>query len=356
MRVCLVGPSQSGKTSLFSAIVEAGGSSVDTSRPDQPHLAVVKVPDERLDVLADHFKPKKLTPAELEFLDLPGFDLSSPAGRERAKAHWPAMRQADMLVLVVRGFDDDTIAAYRGRVDPAGDVGELRNELLFADLEQVTARVEKLDASVRKPTPRQAEQKQELEVMKRLAEALENEQPIRSAIRNDAEDKLIRSFGFLSQKPALVVVNCDEEQASAENPPEVESLPAVYLSAAIEQEIAQLDPGERGEFLAEMNLAEPAADRMVQACYNRLDLISFLTVGEDECRAWTIPSALPAVEAAGKIHSDIQRGFIRAEVVSYDDFTAAGDMKSARAAGTVRLEGKEYPVADGDIINFRFNV
>lgn len=356
MRVSLIGPSQSGKTSLFSAVVEAGGSSVDTSRPDQPHLAVVKVPDERLDVLAEHYKPKKLTPAELEFLDLPGFDLSSPAGRDRAKAHWPAMRQVDMLVFVVRGFADDSIAAYRDRVDPAADVEELRNELLFADLEQVTARVAKLEASVRKPTPRQAEQKQELDVMQRLAEALENEQPIRSAIRNDAEDKLIRSFGFLSQKPALVVVNCDEQTASAENPPEVASLPAIYLSAAIEQEIAQLDPADRGEFLAEMNLAEPAADRMVQACYNRLNLISFLTVGEDECRAWTIPASLPAVEAAGKIHSDIQRGFIRAEVVSYDDFIAGGDMKSARAAGTVRLEGKEYPVADGDIINFRFNV
>jgi ribosome-binding ATPase YchF (GTP1/OBG family) len=191
--------------------------------------------------------------------------------------------------------------------------------------------------------------------MRRLQEALENEQPIRSAIASDAEDKLIRSFGFLSQKAALTVLNCSEDTLGT--PAEdVGGLPALRLSAQIEEEIAQLPADERGEFLADLGLDEPAADRLVRACYARLDLISFLTVGEDECRAWTIPAGTPAVEAAGKIHTDIARGFIRAETVSYDDFRDAGDMKGAKAAGRVRLEGKDYIVQDGDIINFRFNV
>lgn len=355
MRVCLIGPTQSGKTTLFQAVAQASGSGVDISRPDQPHLATIKVPDERLAWLAEHYQPKKTTPAELEFLDLPGFDLADSAGRQRSRQHWPAMRQSDALVYVVRAFDNTSVAAYRDRIDPAADIEDLRSEMLFADLEQVSSRVEKLEVSVKKPTPKQSEQKHELDLMKRLLEALENEQPIRSAVANEAEDKQIRSFGFLSQKPALVVLNCSEDEMEADRT-DVASLPALHLSAQIEEEIAQLPSEERGEFLADLGLVEPAADRLVKACYAQLNLISFLTVGEDECRAWTIPAGTPAVEAAGKIHSDIARGFIRAETVSYADFRECGDMKAAKAAGKVRLEGKDYIVADGDIINYRFNV
>ncbi len=356
MRVAFIGPSQSGKSTLFAAVAEAGGSNVDLSRPDQPHLAVVKVPDERVEWLAERYKPKKTTHAELEFLDLPGFDLRDEAGRQRGKAHWPAMRQSGMLVPVVRSFEDPTVPAYRDRVDPAADIEELLGELLFADLEQVTHRIEKLEASLRKPTRRHDEEKRELALMERLRDALENERPLAEAVESATEEKLIRSFAFLSLKPMLAVVNSGEDDLSAPPPAMPADLQAMRISAKIEEEIAELPPEERAEFLADLGVAASARDVLIRACYERLKLVSFLTCGDDECRAWTIPAGTPAVEAAEQIHSDIARGFIRAETVSFEALAAAGDMKSAKAAGTVRLEGKEYVVQDGDVINFRFNV
>lgn len=356
MRVALVGPSQSGKSTLFASVAEAGGSSVDLSRRDVPHLAVVKVPDERLTWLAEQYSPKKVTRAELELLDVPGLDLSHEAGRHRARAHWPAMRQSDMLVFVVRAFADDSVPAYRGRVDPAADVGELLTEMIFADLDQVTARVEKLAAAVKKPTAKRAEQQHELELMQRIAEALDSEQPVSSAVTSQAEAKLIRSFAFLSRMPVLVAVNCGEDQLAGRADQAVESLPTLWLSAKIEEEIAQLAPDERQAFLADLGVEASAGDRLIRACYEQLNLVSFLTFVGDECRAWTVPAGTDAVTAAGEIHSDIARGFIRAETVAYEDLRAAGDMKAAKAAGKVRLEGKHYVVQDGDVINFRFNV
>ena len=356
MRVALAGPPQSGKSTLFTAIAAAGGSRVDMSRPDQPHLAVVKVPDERLTWLSDYYKPKKTTPAELEFLDLPGMDLSDDAGRNHAKTFWPDLRNADMLVFVVRAFDNPSVAAYRGRVDPVADVNEFISEMVFADLEQVTNRIERLEASLKKPTAKKEEQLRELELMKKLNEALESEQLLSSVATTESQQKLLRSFAFLSQKPTMVVLNCSEDSLAAEQPAEIAGLPCLALSAKIEEEIAELPPDDRDLFLADLGIAESARDRMIRACYGHMNLISFLTSGEDECRAWTIPGGTDAVTAAGEIHSDIARGFIRAETVSFDDFRAAGDMKGAKAAGRVRLEGKAYVVQDGDIINFRFNV
>ncbi len=356
MRVALVGPTQSGKSTLFASVAESGGSSVDLSRGDVPHLAVVKVPDDRLPWLAELYKPKKVTYAELELLDVPGLDLSDEAGRSRARAHWSAMRQSDMLVFVVREFADETVPAYRSRVDPSADVDELLTEMLFADMDQVTARIGKLEVGIKKPTGDRVAQQQELDLMNRILEALEAGQTVSSAITSEAEDKLIRSFAFLSRMPILIVTNCGEDQLAGRTDSTVQSLPAIALSAKIEEEIAQLDPDEREEFLADLGMGASAADRLVRGCYEQLNLASFLTVGEDECRAWTIPAGTEAVEAAGEIHSDISRGFIRAETVTYDDLHAAGDMKGAKAAGKVRLEGKQYVVQDGDVINFRFNV
>jgi hypothetical protein len=356
MRVALVGLPQSGKSTLFAAVAEAGGSHVDLSRPDQPHLAVVKVPDERVDWLAELYQPKKTTLAELEFVDLPGFDLRDEAGRKAAKMHWSAMRQADMIVMVLRAFEDPSVPAYRNRVDPEADLEELASEMLFADLEQVTNRVEKLEVAVKKPSPRREEQAKELELMVKLKEALENEKPISSVVSGEAEDKQIRSFAFLSQKPTLVVRNVGEDQADQAGEDRMGELPRITLSAKIEQEIAQLDAEERAEFMADLGIGVSARDRLIRACYDRLKLLSFLTCGEDECRAWTIPAGTDAVTAAGEIHSDIARGFIRAETVAFDDLKEAGDMKGAKAAGKIRLEGKTYEIADGDVINFRFNV
>ena len=356
MRVALTGPMQSGKSTLFTAVAAAGGSNVDLSRPDQPHLAVVKVPDVRLDWLSDFYHPKKYTPAELEFVDFPGFDLSDEAGRERAKAHWAAMRQADMLVFVVRAFKSDSVSAYRNRVDPLADLRELMAEMIFADLDQVMTRIGKLDAAIKKPTAHREEQQRELDLMKRLQNALESEQRVSSALASDAETKLVRSFAFLSEKPMLVVLNCSEDELSAKSDETIESLPCLKLSAKIEAEISQLEPSERAEFMADLGLGESARDRLIRACYTRMNLVSFLTVGEDEVRAWTIPAGADAVTAAAEIHSDIARGFIRAETVSFEDLRATGDMKAAKAAGKMRLEGKNYVVRDGDVINFRFNV
>lgn len=356
MRVALIGPPSSGKSVLFAAVAEAGGSNVDISRPDQPHLAVVKVPDERLHWLAELESSKKITRAELEFLDLPGFDLSDQAGRSRASTYWSAMRQSDMLVFVVSAFDDPTVPAYRNRVDPTADVEELLAEMLFADLDQVTNRIEKLEVALRKPTAQRDENQRELALMQRLNETLEAEKPIADAITSEAEAKLIRSFAFLSQKPVLVVLNCSENALGEAAPSEVASLPCIRLSAKIEEEIAELPDEERGEFLADLGVEASARDVLIRACYERLNLVSFLTVGPMESRAWTIPAGMDAVNAAGTIHSDIQRGFIRAETVAYADLLAAGDMKGAKATGKVRLEGKTYVVQDGDVIYFRFNV
>jgi GTP-binding protein YchF len=355
MRVALTGPWGSGKSTLFAAVAEAGGSHVDLSRSDCPHLAVVKVPDERVEWLAEKYQRENVIYAELEFLDLPGFDLSDPAARERSKAHWPAMRQSDMIALIVRSFTEETIPAYRNRIDPGADVEELLAELLFADLDQVTNRIEKLQVSVKKPTAQREEQLHELDLMQRLSETLEAEKPITEAVRSESEAKLIRSFAFLSQKPVQVVLNCSEDVLGKEVQ-EFAGLPCIQLSARIEEEIAQLDPADRGEFLADLGLTCPARDRLIRVCYRNMNLVSFLTIGPKECRAWTVPAGTDAVTAAEQIHSDIARGFIRAETVAFEDLRSAGEMKAAKAAGKVRLEGKTYVVQDGDVINFRFNV
>jgi hypothetical protein len=263
MRVTLVGPPQSGKSVLFAAIAESGGSHVDLSRADQPHLAVVKVPDERLTWLSQLYRPEKTTPAELEFLDLPGMDLSDEAGRKRAKEHWAAMRQADMLVFVLRNFNSPTVAAYRDRVEPQSDLQELLAEMLFADLDQVSARMEKLETALKKPSPKRDEQVRELDLMTRLKNALESEKPLSETITDPTEEKLVRGFGFLSQKPSLVVLNVDEDylaqnagtaqdagetpaahadKMSASHTEKFGPLACVALSAKIEEEIAQLPP------------------------------------------------------------------------------------------------------------------
>ncbi len=355
MRVALIGPPYSGKTTLFAAIAEAGGSTVDVSRTDQPHLAVVKVPDERLTWLSEIYQPKKTVPAEIEFLDMPGIDLADAVARGRWKTHWAAVRDCDMIVLVCRAFDSPTVPAYRDRVDAAADAEELLAEMLFADLEQVGNRIERLEAQLKKPANHDATQR-ELDLMTRLRDALENEKPIRDAIRDEAEAKAVRSFAFLSQKNHLVVFNCGEDDLAGDAQP-VAGLASLKLSAKIEEELAQLDPADRSEFMADLGLAASARDRLIRACYEGMNLISMFTVGPDECRAWTLHAGDDAVTAAGEIHSDIARGFIRAETMAYDDLKAAGgDEKAVKAAGKLRLEGKHYVVADGDIINFRFNV
>ena len=357
MQVALVGLTQSGKSELFSAATEGH---VPHEPPSVHHVAkaMVKVPDDRLQVLTDIYHPKKTTHASIEFLDLPGLSFADEPSRQEARRTIAHARQADMLVLVIRGFQNDSVAAYRDRVDPAADLEELKTEMLLADLELVTNRVEKLKVSVTKPTKSQEQDKRELVLLEGCAQAIENLQPLSEVAGAAEHEKMLRSFGFLTLKPMVIVLNVNEDQLAGPWPLTAEQaqLELLALSASLEAELAALDPEERGAFMEDLGVTEIAHDRLVHTCYQTLNLASFLTVGADEVRAWTVPAGCPAVEAAGQVHSDIQRGFIRAETVNFEDFNAAGDMKAAKAAGKVRLEGKTYPVQDGDIINFRFNV
>jgi len=357
MQVALVGLAQSGKSTLFSALTQ-GHSHAEAGMAHQIDKAIVQVPDTRLEKLSEIYKPKKTTHATIEFLDLPGLSFLDEHSRHDARRLIGQARQSDMLVFVLRNFENASVGTYRNRIDPAADLEELKNELFLADLESVTNRIEKLEKAVTRPTQTQKQDKHELELMRRYSEALENLQPLSTIITSPEEEKFTRSFGFLSLKQIIVVVNVNEDNINKPVPIDKEQADGeiLALSASVEAELANLAPEERGEFLEDMGLTEIARNRLVSLCYRTLKLISFLTVGSDEVRAWTVPADCPALEAAGAVHSDIQRGFIRAETVAYDDFIAAGDMKAAKAAGKVRLEGKTYPVQDGDIINFRFNV
>jgi len=354
MKFALVGPPQSGKSKLFDAIT---GQKLDPAHPPGERVATVNVPDERLDYLTAIYKPKKYTPAHLEFVDLPGVSLADAHGQEEFRKTMQTVRRSDGIVMVVRAFESAGVVKYRGRIDAKADLAELHTELIFADLEQVTTRIEKLEKSVQKPTKTRDAELRELAMMKRVRDALEKETPVASAIHNEEERGIATSFGFLTLKPVIAIVNVGEDQVAAAASFQHEHARAtIALSAEIEAEISQLDDADRPAFLADLGLKEPAKLRLIHTCYDAVGLISFLTTGEDEVRAWTIFKNTPALEAAGKVHSDIQRGFIKAEVVAFADLAAHKDMRGAKTANKIRLEPKHYIVQDGDVINFRFNV
>ena len=354
MKVAFVGPPQSGKTTLFRAVT---GQFEDPTHGVQERVAVVKVPDPRLDFLAELYKPKKYTPATIEVVDVPGFSQVTAQQQAEFRRHIPSLKLCDALVAVVRAFDNPNVAAYRDRVDPRADLEELHAELIFADLETVANRIEKLEKALTKPTRTHEQEKHELALMQRCRSALENEKPLSDVVTGDEDRKLVKGFRFLTQMPLVVVVNVSDRDAA--NPrlfdyPKASAM--IGLCANTEADIAQLPPEDRKAFLDDLGVAEPARDRLIRACYNAMGLISFLTYGPDEVRAWSIRRGTIAVDAAGEIHSDLARGFIRAETVAFEDLRAAGDMKAAKAAGKIRLEGKNYVVQDGDCILIKFNV
>jgi len=357
MKIGLIGLPKSGKTTLFNLLT---GSNVATSRYDtgrsELHTGVARVPDERVDRLSALFNPKKTTYATFEVVDLAGF-----AKGERSSLEAKEFRNADALLHVVRAFADDA----QGAPDPKRDIVDLDMELILADLEVVERRLERLAASIKKR--RTDAEVKEQEILTRLKGVLESETPLRAADLTEGEAKIIRGFTFLSHKPILHCVNLDEKaigqgaalieryglEAIAERP----RTRVAWVSAVIEAEVAQLAGEEQQAFLADLGLAEPAIRRLLRECFALLGLISFFTVGDDEVRAWPIPVNLRAQDAAGTVHSDIARGFIRAEVTRYDDLLAAnGEFAEIRAKGQLRLEGKDYPVSDGEICHFRFNV
>jgi ribosome-binding ATPase len=345
---------QSGKSSILSAI---SGKAMPQMGSTAIEEAMVPVPDERINWLTELYKPKKTTLATIDCLDLPGVSFTDEHGRAAARRLINQIRAVDMLVLVVRGFENSAVPPYRNGIDPARDVSELKTELLLADLELVTTRIERLEKEVNKPTKTQARDKIELALQKKLQDAIESERPISTAVETEAEKEMIKALAFLTHKPMAVVVNVGETDLNRQFNFDIDkSVPVITLCAALEKELSQLDAPSRKDFMADLGIAEPAAKKFVTSCYSALGLISFLTSGPDEVRAWPIKHGTTALDAAGKIHSDIKRGFIRAETIAFEDLKTLGDEKAVKAAGKMRLEGKTYLVKDGDIINFRFNV
>jgi GTP-binding protein YchF len=357
MKIGLLGLPKSGKTTLFNLLT---GSDVPTSRYDggraELHTGVARVPDARIDRLSALFSPKKTTYATFQVVDLAGIEKGG-----RASLDTKEFRDADALLHVVRGFADEAL----GAADPRRDIVDLETELILADLEVVDRRLERLEQSIKKR--RVDTEVAEAEVLRRLKAALESETPLRAAALTPDETKIVRGFTFLSQKPILHCVNLDEK-AVGDGPRVVERFGLAeiaahaqtrvgWVSAVIEAEVAQLAGEEQQAFLADLGLEEPAIHRVLRDCYALLGLISFFTAGDDEVRAWPITAGTRAQDAAGTVHSDIARGFIRAEVNSYDELVAVnGDFAQLRAKGQLRLEGKEYVVRDGEICHFRFNV
>ncbi len=350
MKIGLVGFPRSGKTTVFNALTGLSAETGPGGGRGKTNVGVVKVPDPRIDALSALFRPRRTVYAEVRFSDLAAGAGSTARGLDVATL--TAMREVDAMAQVVRGFDDPASGAPPR---PAGELADFEAETLLADAEVVERRLARLRKGER-GFPREAE------LLERIQAHLEAERPLRSLELSEAEWAAFSGFGFLSRKPAMAVLNVPEERARADLPQDVRAfcrergMPVLSLSAPVEAEIAQLPPEEQAAFAREMGLEEPAQHRFIREAYALLDLISFFTVGPDEVRAWTVRRGTPAQQAGRKIHSDIERGFIRAEVTDHEDLLRLGSEAKAREAGKLRLEGKEYVIKDGDVAHFRFNV
>jgi GTP-binding protein YchF len=365
MKLALTGLANSGRTTLFNALTGLNiETTVYTTTIADPHIGVVKVPDDRVDELSKIYNPKKTTYATVEYIDYLGLTKGDTAQNRKVFDH---IKDADALVHVIRAFADDAVVHPLEGVDPVRDYKAVETELIFSDLELIEKRFERMESGRKTgKKPDESEKK----VLQKCRENLEREIPLRHIEFGDEELKAIRHLQFISILPMINVSNVSEDDlgsdkaqewldqinASVSNYPVRDKTATVLLSGKIEMEISQLSADEADEFLNDLGISEPAKNRLIYESYKLLGLVSFLTVGDDEVRAWTISKGTDAQKAAGKIHSDIERGFIRAEVVSYDDFMAAGSMAEVKQKGQARLEGKTYVVRDGDIINFRFNV
>ena len=360
LRAALIGFPASGKTTLFQLMTSA--KEAPRGKGDV-NIGISKVPDPRLDVLTGMYNPRKRVPATVEFTDL--IAAARTGAGAQALVDVAAYKNADALVHVIRAFRDDAVPHPSGSVNPARDAQAMEDELILADLGVIERRLERIEKDLKKG--RTPELETERDLVHRCKMALEEGRPLRALELTGDDRKRLRGFQFLSAKPLLLVINLDESDladvgASVEKAAQQTGLTdflahaatrAVAVCARIELEIAQLEGADAAAFLSDLGLEESGLDRVIRASYDLLGYMSFFTVGEDECRAWSIPRHTPAQLAAGEIHSDIQRGFIRAEVVSYTALTTRGSMHACKEHGEVRLEGKEYIVQDGDIINFR---
>jgi ribosome-binding ATPase len=360
MKIAIIGLSNSGKTTVFNALtgmnIEA---TVYATVTGEPNIGVVKVPDSRIDTLTGIFKPKKTTNATIENIDYIG--LTKGDVKQNRKV-FDLIKDVEAIVHVVRAFEDESVIHPLGNIDPARDIETLELELIFGDLDLVEKRLARMEESQKKSGKKPDESEKKLLV--KCQEFLIKETALRDVEFTEEELKAMRALQFMSTIPKVIVLNIGEKDIESDHakhlrssiPARHQSIPVLTFCGKIEMEIAQLTSEEKGPFLEELGIDEPASNKLINTCYQMLGLISFLTVGEDEVRAWTIRKGTDAVNAAGKVHSDIARGFIRAEVISYADFISSGTMQAAKEKGLLRLEGKTYEVKDGDIINFRFNV